>query len=133
MFIVYQDHIEFSPEIIPNLKMYNLNLEGLEQIKMDNMDFSYTNVSFNPQTVYNRTLRNSNFEGVHISPWWNFEGIDIRGCRFSEDKDIRTIDYFNGSFARAIYDETTTYNGIPLTMLIKKDNKEEELKGAPIH
>ena len=45
----------------------------------------------------------------------DFTGVDIRGSRFSSDKDFRTVDYGSLSFKDAIYDENTTYNDIPLT------------------
>ena len=49
-----------------------------------------------------------------ISPFDNFSGVDIRGSKFSKNND-KSIEGMNSSFSRAIYDENTTFEGIPFT------------------
>lgn len=41
----------------------------------------------------------------------SFDGVDIRGAKFSDDKSVKTLDIVDGAFVGAIYDENTTYNG----------------------
>lgn len=129
IFIEFPDHSEIRPELLPILKLIDFSGVSLNNVKLDNIDFRGTNISFNPQNVYNRNLRNSNFEGLHMNPWIDFTGVDIRGCKFSFDEDKRTIDFIVSSLEKAIYDETTTYNGIPLTIIFAK--KEEFFQEGP--
>ena len=56
----------------------------------------------------------------------DFTGVNICGTRFSDDDDIKTQFYGNGTFELAIYDENTTNNGIPFTVIY--GNKEEHSK-----
>jgi len=42
-------------------------------------------------------------------------GVDIRWSKFSFDDDPTTLNIFNITLKDAIYDETTTYNGVPFT------------------
>ena len=44
----------------------------------------------------------------------DFTGVDIRGPKFGKDNYFKTRDGLN-SFNGAIYDETTTYDGVPFT------------------
>ena len=73
-----------------------------------------------------KSLRNCNFEGIYIEPFMNFTGVDIRGAKFSDDDDKTTIDRQNVYFAHALYDETTTYNGIPFPKLYGECKLEED-------
>ncbi len=123
IFINVDNHIEINPELLDLLKYIDLSILSFNNVKMDNIDFSDCNLDLDPQTAYKKNLSNSNFTGIHIGPWMNFDGVDIRGCQFSDDNDITTINGLN-SFIGAIYDETTTYNGISFTELFKdKDNQ----------
>ena len=47
----------------------------------------------------------------------DFSGVDIRGTKFSCDDNPMTLDGRNSWFRQAIYDETTTYNGISFVEL----------------
>lgn len=118
-----EDHLEINPIFINRLRFIDLTLIKFDNVKMSGIDFSNCNLILNPQKVYNKDLRNCNFEGVYISPFVHFDDVDIRGAKFRQDEDIRTPDFFNLSFERAIYDETTTYNGKPLTEIFDKKNQ----------
>ena len=113
------DHLEFAPGIVGALRYIDLTLVSFDNVLMSGIDFSGCNINFDPQKVYNKDLHGSNFTGMYISPFMNFSGVDIRGCRFSIDNDEKTQDVFNLHFKNAIYDETTTYNGVPFTEIIK--------------
>ena len=56
----------------------------------------------------------------------DFNGVDIRGSRFSDDNDPRTLDRMNVSFQNAIYDETTTYNGKSFSEIFDNDIKSSD-------
>ncbi len=89
--------------------------------KLDGIDFTDTNIFFNLQKVYNKSLRNCHFEGTIMDYAFDFSGIDIRGSSFvtkSESK-IKIMPLFS----EAIYDETTTINGRPLTEIYGKCKK----------
>ena len=46
---------------------------------------------------------------MYIDSFMNFNGVDIKGAKFSRDNDSKTIDGLN-LFNGAIYDETTTFD-----------------------
>ena len=120
-FIVVGNHLEIPKDILSSLKYIDLSLVDFTNVKVSGIDFRGCNVEhINPQTVYNRDLRGCNFEGMYISPFMNFEDADIRGAKFGYDTDDLTMDVFNESLERAIYDETTTFNGIPLSIYREK-------------
>ena len=127
LFVKIEDHLEISPVYINALKFIDLRYISFDNVKVDEIDFRGTNLLLNPQIVYRKNLRECDFDRIFISPFLNFRGVDIRGCRFSEDDNPTTDDHFNLTFKDAIYDETTTYNGISfikiLSEKIEDDNK----------
>ena len=122
------DHKEINPIYTSNdiLRRINLSLVSFNNVKVEGIDFRGCNISFSPQEVYKKSLRNCNFEGIYIEPFMNFTGVDIRGAKFSDDDDKTTIDRQNVYFAHALYDETTTYNGIPFTKIYGECKLEED-------
>ncbi len=123
LFIKVDDHFEIKSELISKLRFINLTHISFTNVKMDGLDFSNCNLNLNPQEAYNKNLRNANFTGVYIGPWVRFSDVDIRGASFSIDNDPISIDYFNETFKDAIYDSTTTWNGIPIEEFIKSKIK----------
>lgn len=113
IFIQVGDHKEINPIYLEEgiLKHIDLNYISFKNVKIDGIDFRGCNISLNPQEVYGKNLNGCNFEGLYIGPFMDFNGVDIRGARFSDDNDPRTLDRMNVTFQNAIYDETTTYNG----------------------
>ena len=75
------------------------------------LNFEGSNVSFDPQVVYNKNLSESNFTGIYFSPFTDFTDVSIMGSTFSFDNNISTIDMFNSSIASSYYDDRTTING----------------------
>lgn len=104
------------------LRMIDLSGETFENVKMNGIDFSNTNISFNPRKVYNRDLSGCNFEGVLITPFMDFTGVNIKGCKFGKNMNYRVSHQGSAFFRLAIYDETTTFDGIPFTEIFKDDN-----------
>ena len=132
LFIQVGDHLEINPYYInEGLMFFDLSLFSFDNVKMSNIDFSFCNLSkFNPQTVYNKDLSGSNFEFVHLDPLINFEGVNIIGCRFSQDTDPGTLDFFP-TFDKAIFDDTTTYNGFPIRVIMEEKERERQRKENP--
>ncbi len=114
LFINVDDHLEIMPIILETniLKYIDLSMISFANVKIDGIDFRECNISLKPQEVYQKDLRGCNFEGLYIDPFMDFTGVDIRGARFSDDYNNLTMDRCNVTFQHAIYDETTTYNGI---------------------
>ena len=127
LFIDVGDHKEINPIFLnlDMLKYIDLSLVSFKNVKVSGIDFQGCNINLNPQEVYNKDLSGCNFEGLHIPPFMDFRGVDIRGARFSQDNNPLTLNILNTTFLDAIYDETTTYNGIPFIMFYK--NEEERL------
>ena len=126
------DHEEIKPIFIISgwLSHINLSTFSFKNVKVSGIDFRDCNIVLKPQEVYNKDLSNCNFEGLHIEPFMDFTGVDIRGARFSSDKNSMTIDYGSLTFRDAIYDENTTYNGIPFTIIFgdhEKDDRENKI------
>lgn len=120
------DHKEINPFYINEIGLRHIDLSGenFKNVKLAGIDFRNCNIHFNPQDVYPHNspdLRDCNFEGIHIPTFADFTGVDIRGTKFSSNNDPRTSDFMNSFFRGAIYDETTIYDGIPLTDLIVKN------------
>jgi vacuolar-type H+-ATPase subunit H len=125
-YITAGDHYEIPVELKGILKYIDLSAETFANVNVEGVDFSDCNPHIlDPQLVYRKSLRNCKFDRVYINPFTNYIGVDIRGCSFSDDGNPLTMDVFNVSFARAIYDETTTYNGVPMTELLGTQNKEQ--------
>lgn len=115
LFIKVDDHYEIREEFRDILKYIDLSHLSFEKVKVDGIDFSDCNIDLmNPQLVYKKNLKGCNFERVHLNPFVNFSGVDVTGCKFSEDENALTIDMMNSTLENSIYDETTTYNGIPI-------------------
>ena len=114
IFINVEDHKEIQPLFLNMglLKYIDFKGERFKNVKMSGIDFRGCSISFNPQEVYHKDLSNSNFEGVSISPFMDFRGVDIRGSKFAQENLPGIIDSKNSTFQYAIYDENTTYNGI---------------------
>lgn len=133
-FIKVGDHLEINQYYLEKgLKFFDLSLLTFNNVKMSNINFSHSNISrFDPQKAYNKDLSGSNFEYVYIDPLVSFNGVDITGCRFSKDNNSNTIDFFP-NFEGAIFDDTTTYNGIPLRIILEGMNKanQEESREKP--
>ena len=119
IFIEVEDYKEINKFYIETglLRHIDFSRISLNNVKIDGIDFRGCNIVLKPQEVYEKDLKNCNFEGIYISPLMNFTGVDIRGSKFSDDSDPKTIDGKNIHFKDAIYDETTTYNGIPFTKI----------------
>ncbi len=114
------DHYEIPKEIIPALKYIDLSLLDFNKLKVDGIDFSGCNIEhLDPQIVYNKDLSNCNLEGIFLRPLISFEGVNICGTKFSYDNSDLTMNIFNSSLSRAIYDENTTFNGIPLSIILE--------------
>ena len=126
VFVKNGDHLEIIPLIIDMLKYIDLSLFKFDNVKVSGIDFRNCNININPQTVYNKDMKNCNLEGVHLSPFMNFSGVDIRGTKFGDNDNPNSLSIFNPTFKDTIYDETTTYNGISFIKLLDSSNDLDE-------
>ena len=117
------NHKEINPIYVGGsiLRHIDLRYISLENVDVSGIDFRGSNIILNPQEVYNKNLNGCNLEGIYISPFMNFNGVDIRGARFSRDNDPKTRDGLN-QFNGAIYDETTTFDGESFTNIYGECN-----------
>lgn len=69
-------HYELKPLFRYNkiLRMLNLSLCSFEQVCIEGIDFSGTNAAINPQTVYLKSLKNTNCDGI------TFITLDFSDC-----------------------------------------------------
>ena len=118
LFITVGDHKEINPNLIKFLRYIDLRGILFKNVKMTGIDFSGSNISLYPEDVYQKDLSGCNFEGVFIDSFTNFNGVDIRGAKFRDGVNKNELGGIqNVTFKNAIYDDTTTYNGIPFTEL----------------
>ena len=108
--------------------LIDLSDVDFSNVKVSGIDFRGSNVridkfNLDPQTIYNKDLSGCNFEGIYVNPLIHFNGVDIRGARFSEDNNPKTLDIFNITFKEAIWDENTTYNGKSFSEIFEEIKK----------
>lgn len=63
----------------------------------------------------NKKIVYSSFERIPISPFADFNGVDIRGMIFTVEEGA----FLPISIKEAIYDETTICNGVPLSEVLE--------------
>ena len=116
---------EINPLFIETglLEHIDLSNKDFVNVKLSGLDFSNSNIVFYPTEVYKKDLRGCNFEGVYFPISTSFTGVDVRGARFTNDNSLATFDIKKENFADAYYDETTLLNGVPITELMKKEEK----------
>ncbi len=134
LFKKVDNHYEFRNSVIKNerLHMFKTAGETFENVKMDNLYIEGCDLSgLEPTKVFNRNMSHSSFIKVHFDPLKSWAGVNIIGCTFTDDEDPLTVKIMP-AFEDAIYDDTTTYNGIPLTTLIKRERMQlqEDMVGA---
>ena len=114
------------------LSRIDLSNQDFKNAKISGVDFRGCNIFFNPQEIYGKDLSNCNLEGMYIPPFMDFTGVNLKGTKFSSDNDPYTKDYGSSFFPLSIYDETTTFDGIPFTVKYgecqyQSDNKERRV------
>ncbi len=112
------DHREINPLLLESGKL-DLSKESMVNVKLSGLDLRNKKVNpFDPQKIYKKDLSNSNLEGIIFPVTTQFTGVNVCGSKFTCDDNPRTFDINENNFADAIYDETTTLNGVPLTELL---------------
>ena len=127
IFSVVNDHkviMDAYKSLLPNI---DISMMSFKNVDVSGIDFSNTNLNttlFNPQEVYQRNISGCDFTGLYFSPFsFDLSNVDVRGTSFSSGpNDENTIP----NFENALYDETTTYNGVPITEIIKQEEIEVE-------
>ncbi|MBR4178160.1 MAG: hypothetical protein IKR57_02285 [Bacilli bacterium] len=89
----YEDHKEINKKYVEYLPYINFQFVDTNNLKVSGgYDWSTTNISVNPQTVYKRSLNGSKFGNQNIR-FKSLKGIDLRGTDISEDEDCYDIEY----------------------------------------
>ncbi len=99
LLIRVDDHLEFNPDYIPYLNFINLSFVTTEHLKLSGLDLSQTNLTFDPQKIYNRDLSNCILSDNNVM-FGNFALVDLRGAIVSEETE-------SIGFEDAIIDENT--------------------------
>jgi len=85
-------HYEFKPRFIPYLKFIDLSgLLAVPNIKLSGIDFSETNLSYNPQLAYNKDLSYSKFSDINVA-FKSLDGVNLIGTDMSRDKSCYDYD-----------------------------------------
>ena len=110
------------------LKEYiDLSLINFDNVNVSGIDFSNTNLNttlFNPQKVYQKNISGCDFTGLYFSPFsFDLSNVDVRGTSFSSNPNEENS---MPNFENALYDDTTTFNGVPVTEILKQEKTETE-------
>ena len=99
LFIKVDDHIEINPLYLDYINFINFSYIPATNLKVSHIDWSGTNISIDPQTVYNRDLSYAKFKDDNII-LKSFAGCNLTGTDISEELDSIGIE-------DAITDEST--------------------------
>ena len=99
LLIRFPDHTEINPRYLDYINYIDFSFIITEGLKVNGIDFSGTNISINPQTVYLKDLSNSKFSDDNII-LKSFAGCNLSGCDISEETESIGIE-------EAITDENT--------------------------
>lgn len=94
------DHMEINPIYLEFIDVIDFSLISTVNLKVSGgLDFSRSNISIDPQTVYNKDLSYSIFNDDNIR-FKNLSGCNLSGTDISHERDSIGIEY-------AIVDENT--------------------------
>lgn len=99
-------HFEIKSIYLPFLKYLNLQLIDTTNLKVSNIDFRGSNITINPQKVFNKDLSYAKFDDENIR-FGNFRGCDLRGTDISHESFFEGLD-------EAIIDENTKLPSVRL-------------------
>ena len=77
------DHYEIWPKFLPYLKWIDLSLMPTDKLKASNIDFRGTNISANPQQVYEKDLSGSAFDDENL--FGDFRDVKLCGSDISRE------------------------------------------------
>ena len=99
LYIQVDDHIEINPIYLEYINFINFNYVPSSNLKVSHIDWSGTNISIDPQTVYKKDLSYATFNDDNIV-LKSFAGCIMIGTDVSQETDSIGIE-------DAITDETT--------------------------
>ena len=73
-----------SKKYVNYLKLFDLLTFDFSGFDVSNLDFTGTNASINPQTVYNKDMSNGNYSDVTFITY-DFSEVDITNATFNND------------------------------------------------
>ena len=122
-----ETYLEIPHELNGILSIFDFRKIDLTGVKVSGIDFRGCNVeNINPQLVWHKDLSGCDFTGVGILPATNFDGVNIKGAKFSRDNDDKTLEFSPYSLMNAIYDDETTFDGIQLKIILEGLKMAEE-------
>ncbi len=122
-----ETYLEIPKELNGILHIFDFRKIDLTGVKVSGIDFRGCNVeNINPQLVWHKDLSGCDFTGVGILPATNFDGVNIKGAKFSRDNDDKTLEFSPYSLMNAIYDDETTFDGIQLKIILEGLKMAEE-------
>lgn len=81
LFSVVDDHLEVNKEYLNKLRFLDLSCIDFSNVKVSGLDFSESNASINPQTVYQRNMSNGKYDGLDFNSK-DFSGVNVIGSTF---------------------------------------------------
>lgn len=75
------DHLEVKNEFKNILSFLDLSLIDFSNVKIADLDFSYSNANINPQTVYQKDMSHGNYSGLNFD-FKSFNGVNISDSIF---------------------------------------------------
>ena len=102
LLIQVDDHKEINPYYLKYISFIDFAYINTTNLKVSHIDWRNTNISINPQTVYNKDLSYAKFNDSNIT-FKKFDGCILIGTDISQELDSTGIE-------NAITDETTLLN-----------------------
>lgn len=112
---IYKNDNKFMP--IEYLRMLDLSSIKLDDLNIEGMDLSYTNINVDPQKVDSKSVKNVNFEGMDLKDK-NFNDVFVLGAKFKDCqnlnidpqkvkyKNISYVDFENIDLRGKCFDDT---------------------------
>lgn len=93
LYIQVGEHYEIRPDLIPYLKFINLHDSYVDNLKMSGLNWSETNIRFNPQTVYNKDLSNTIIGNHNVKAGVDFNGVNLQNSDISSVEMPINLDF----------------------------------------
>lgn len=81
------------------LRMLDLSMLSLDNVDIRGIDFSYTNIHIDPQTIFNKDMSYVNASGVKFSPWSDiFDDVILNGTIIDDieaNVDLNKVKSYN--------------------------------------
>ena len=93
LYIQVGEHYEIRPDLIPYLKFINLHESYVDNLIMSGVNWSETNIRFDPQTVYNKDLSNTIIGNHNVRAGVDFSGANLQNSDISDVEMPTNLDF----------------------------------------